>query len=140
MAKQQMSYFKNWWYQKFKILGELTYNYSDVITTLYNGNKIKQIELGADKNKIKIIPNGINPEKLKIHDDEKIEEIYTKPEGKVLIGLVGRVVPIKDIKTFIKSISYIIQNNKNIQVLIMGPTDEDEDYYEECLTLVKLLR
>jgi len=139
MAKQQMSYFKNWWYQKFKILGELTYNYSDVITTLYNGNKTKQIELGADKDKIRIIPNGINPEKLKIHDDEKIDDIYTKPDGKVLIGLVGRVVPIKDIKTFIKSISFIVQNNENIQVLIMGPTDEDEDYYEECLTLVKLL-
>lgn len=141
MAKKQMSYFKNWWYQKFKILGELTYSYSDTITTLYNGNREKQIQLGADNRKIKIIPNGINPEKLKINPSEIIDETqtYNKPDDKIIIGLVGRIVPIKDIKTFIKSIAYVTQTFTDIEVLIMGPIDEDEEYFEECETLVKLL-
>lgn len=137
-ATHELSYFKNWWYNIFKILGELTYERADTITTLFNGNRDKQIELGAPANKIHIIPNGINKNKLLLSPHEK-KNIYQKPQDKIVIGLIGRVVPIKDIKTFIKSVSYLLSFTKNIQILIMGPTDEDEDYYNDCITLVKLL-
>ncbi len=138
-AKKKMSYFKDWWYQKFKVLGELTYNHSDKITTLYNGNKQKQIQLGAEEKRIEIIPNGINYKKLQYEEDDPNRNLYKKPDDTFIIGLVGRVVPIKDIKTFIKSIAYISKKIPNIEVLIMGPTDEDEEYFEECKTLIKLL-
>lgn len=137
-AKQKLSYFKNWWYSMFKNLGELCYDRADTITTLYEGNVKKQIELGAPARKIHIIPNGINSNKLKRPPNTE-DKIYKKPEGKIVIGLVGRVVPIKDIKTFIKSISYLLSYTKDIHVLIMGPTDEDEEYYKDCVTLAKLL-
>ena len=135
-AQKQLSYFKNWWMNKFISLGSMTYKYADEITTLYNGNQLKQVQLGADNNKITIIPNGINNQKL-IKNVEKAN-IYAKKK-KVTIALVGRVVPIKDIKTFIKAISFLIHHFQDFEVLILGPVDEDESYYEECQTLVKLL-
>lgn len=137
-ASHELSYFKSWWYNIFKILGELTYESSDTITTLFNGNKEKQIQLGAPPRKIQIVPNGINKNKLQLKPKEK-NSIYKKPNNKLVIGLVGRVVPIKDIKTFIKSISYLLSYTKDIHVLIMGPIDEDEEYYNDCITLIRLL-
>jgi hypothetical protein len=38
IAKSKMSYFKEWWMNKFIKLGELAYDHADVITTLYKGN------------------------------------------------------------------------------------------------------
>ena len=50
------SFFKNWWINIFTKIGELSYHYSDDITSLFIGNANKQISLGAAKEKISIIP------------------------------------------------------------------------------------
>ena len=55
------------------------------------------------------------------------------------IGLIGRVVPIKDVKTFIRAISLLRQTMPDLRAYIIGPTDEDRQYYAECVTLVELL-
>lgn len=127
-----LPYFKRWWYHLFEVFGETSYQYADVITTLFGGNVEKQIELGAPFEKISIISNGIKPPV----DFVKAPNISDK---KVTIALVGRIVMIKDIKTFIKAVSYIKQKVDNFEVLIIGPTEEEEAYFEECETLVEIL-
>ena len=47
-------------------------------------------------------------------------------------------MPIKDIKMFIKSIAYINSLHSDFHVSIIGPTDEDPEYYEQCLKLIDL--
>ncbi len=135
VAEEGLSYFKKWWYNLFYVFGKLTYNYANSITTLYEGNKKKQIELGADPDKIIIIPNGIKEEKIK--EGHITQNLGDRPEK--IIALVGRVVPIKDIKMFIKAVAYIYQYEKNFKALILGPTNEDEDYFQDCQTLSNLL-
>lgn len=135
-ARRKMSFFKDWWMNKFINLGDMAYTQADDITTLYEGNKQKQINHGANEEKITIIPNGIN--KNKLTKDIASEHIYKK-QAKISIALIGRVVPIKDIKTFIKSISYLNHYFSDYEVVILGPTDEDTAYFEECETLVKIL-
>ena len=53
------------------------------------------------------------------------------------MGLVGRVVPIKDIKTFITAAKIIAEAVPEARFYCIGPTDEDEAYYEDCRLLVK---
>lgn len=54
------------------------------------------------------------------------------------VGFVGRVVPIKDVKTFITACQSIYSEFKEVEFYIMGPTDEDEEYYQECVLLTKM--
>ncbi|MBK24381.1 MAG: group 1 glycosyl transferase [Halobacteriovorax sp.] len=132
-AKKNLSYFKEWWIKTFHFFSKVAYHHADVITTLYQGNKERQIGYGAKRSKIELIPNGI-----RVEDFTEIKDSSEKNEKKA-IALVGRVVPIKDIKTFIKSISYVKSKTKDFVAYIMGPTDEDEDYFEDCKRLVGLL-
>jgi glycosyltransferase involved in cell wall biosynthesis len=131
-AKMGQSHFKEWWIKLFHFMGHLAYDYADIITTLYDGNLQKQVKYGADPEKIEIIANGIDVEKFKNIEVNRCSEKFT-------IALVGRVVPIKDIKTFIKSIGFVRNHLPNIEVLIMGPEDEDPEYAVECHQLTELL-
>jgi len=131
-AKGSLSIFKEWWVKLFHFMGSVAYENADLITTIYEGNKLKQIKYGANEDKIEVIPNGI--------DFNVFSNIQRRKELDIdyHIALVGRVVPIKDIKTFIKSISGLKRKlgSKKLKVSILGPYDEDVEYYEECRKLV----
>ena len=45
-------------------------------------------------------------------------------------------MPIKDIKTFIRAIKEVQSNMPNIEGWIIGPYEEDPQYYKECQLLV----
>lgn len=130
-AEKDMSFFKMWWIHMFRIMSRLAYKYSDQIFTLYEGNKLKQKIEGADADKIKIIPNGI--------DVDDFSEVEVKKRSGPNIALIGRVVPIKDIKTFIFASQIIAEKFPDANIYIIGPTDEEEEYFEECKNLVESL-
>jgi glycosyltransferase involved in cell wall biosynthesis len=48
------------------------------------------------------------------------------------VALVGRVVPIKDIKTYLQAMRVLRDQVPGLNALVLGPTDEQPDYYEEC--------
>jgi len=136
--QRELGAFQKLWINLFSSLGNLAYQEAEKIYSLYEGNRQLAIADGADPNKISIIPNGINIEKfsklrpLNIQNREKTEPFK--------IGFVGRVVPIKDVKTFIRACKIVTFHLPNVQFYIMGPTSEDKDYYKECLDLIDLLR
>jgi glycosyltransferase involved in cell wall biosynthesis len=49
------------------------------------------------------------------------------------------VVPIKDIKTFIRAMLTVVRRMPDAQAWIAGPEDEDESYANECRALVDSL-
>jgi glycosyltransferase involved in cell wall biosynthesis len=132
IARRQLPIFKDWWIKVFEFLSLLAYEEADVITTLYDGNREKQIAYGARPEKIRIIPNGVDYPHFSKPIAKVKDDVFT-------IGFVGRVVPIKDVKTFIKSIAFVKGHSKKIRVLIVGPTEEDEAYFHDCEQLVELL-
>ncbi len=124
---------KKLWINMFIGLGRITYDSSEKIITLYKGNQDDQLKFGAQKEKCMIIPNGISPERFEIK-----REVVSK--GPVYhVGFVGRVVPIKDIKTLIRSARLVVDRLPGCEFLILGPTDEDEEYFLECKSLVEIL-
>ena len=56
------------------------------------------------------------------------------------MGLVGRVVPIKDIKTFISACRITADLIPDSHFYCIGPTDEDPGYFEDCRMLVENLK
>ncbi|WP_134686528.1 GT4 family glycosyltransferase PelF [Brevibacillus migulae] len=126
-------YFKDLWIRYFYGLSRCAYGYADHVVSLFNRNKEIQMELGCEESLIKIIPNGI-----------KINEYTALPakeenDSTLHIGAIVRVVPIKDIKTMIQSFARVKKEIQEAKFTIMGPVDEDPEYYQECLELVKLL-
>lgn len=126
-------YFKDMWIQYFYRLSTCAYENADRVTTLFGRNKEIEIELGCDGKKIEIIPNGVEFKNYMGLDQ-------TKPSNQIYIGAIIRVVPIKDIKTMIQSFALIKEEVPNAVFFIMGSYEEDEEYYEECLQLVKSLK
>lgn len=136
-ATANMGFFRQFWIQMFMIMSKLSYMAADHVTTLYSGNLDMQVEHGCALEKLQIIPNGIDVDGYKevIKAKKKIKQNETN--RKFTIGFVGRVTPIKDVKTFLRAVKVIAQKHP-IHVLIMGPVDEDPEYVEECKILVDM--
>lgn len=123
--------FKGIWVDYFYFLSRVAYDYSDIIISLFEYNKELQIEGFAEREKCIVVPNGINTKIYSTIDKEK--------RDKFIVGSILRVVPIKDVKMMLKAFKVVIEKIKNIQFYLVGSTDEDEEYYHECLDLSKQL-
>ena len=121
------------WIRMFEGLGRLAYAAADPIISLYPQNQARQIGGGALAERTRIIPNGVDVARfapLRLQRPERAPHV---------LGLLGRVVPIKDIKTFIRTIHVLRADIADVQGWIIGPQDEDAPYVEECMELVRML-
>jgi glycosyltransferase involved in cell wall biosynthesis len=80
-----------------------------------------------------VIPNGIDLVRF-----TPLRSKRAKEAPKVL-GLLGRVVPIKDIKTFIRTMRIVCTAMPDAEGWLIGPEDEDKNYARECHDLVASL-
>lgn len=128
-----VGYFRELWIKFFEHLGKFCYKSSTIITTLYEANRQRQIEDGASPQKTRVIPNGIDIERFR---PLRSQRSHTIPH---VVCLIGRVVPIKDVKTFIRSLRIIVSHIPDIQGWIAGPQEEDPTYVQECYNLIESL-
>ncbi len=126
-------YLKDIWIKYFYSISKCAYSFADVVISLYDGNRKIQIELGCDEKKAMVIPNGINCDSFRNLDTVK----DGADAGGFNIGAVIRLVPIKDVKTIIQGFSMAYEELENAKLYIMGPSDEDESYSQECRALVE---
>ncbi|WP_460451288.1 GT4 family glycosyltransferase PelF [Alsobacter sp. SYSU BS001988] len=120
------------WIDAFIGYSHACYEACTSITTLYTGNQALQLRDGADPAKLKIIPNGIDYDGLSAIPKSTEERPPT-------VALIGRVVPIKDVKTYIRAAALLRDMVPNVRVLLLGPTEEDPEYFKECSDMVKYL-
>ena len=125
-------YQRDMWIKTYNMISSICYQSADGITALFEENRQKQLELGAPKERTLVIPNGI--------DVERFSSVVKVKKPGFHVGLVGRVVPIKDIKTFITTAKIILDEIPEAVFYAIGPTDEDPDYYEDCRALVNSLK
>ena len=125
----EIAYFRQMWMRFFEGIGKICYDASDAIIALFEGNRRRQIEDGADPARTSNIPNGIDIER---YGALRAQRPQTTPP---VVALIGRVVPIKDVMTFIRSIRTVVNRLPNAEAWIIGPEDEDADYAQECRNL-----
>ncbi len=125
--------FRQTWIRFFESLGKMTYDAADPIIALYEGNRARQIKDGAPKERTRVVPNGIDLERM-----SKLRE-KRGPAIPKTVGLIGRVVPIKDIKTFLRAMRAVCTMLPDATGFIAGPDDEDASYAVECRELAESL-
>ncbi len=123
---EEYNYIKRMWVNFFDKIGVFCYHRANHILSLFSGAQKIQINFGADENRTMVIPNGVDVDTLKATMSNRLE--IPKP----IVTLIGRVVPIKDIKTFIRAIKIASQSVPNIEGWIVGAVEEDSEYVMEC--------
>jgi polysaccharide biosynthesis protein PelF len=129
----QLGYFREMWIRQFEHLGKLCYQAADKIIALYETNRLRQITDGAPAERTMNVANGINLARLAALRAKRPKKI---PQT---LCLIGRVVPIKDIKTFIRAMRTVVQALPEAEAWIAGPEDEDKAYAQECHAIVASL-
>jgi polysaccharide biosynthesis protein PelF len=120
------------WLSAFQSFSRVSYAVADVITTQYRANQSFQRDDGAPSNKLRIIPNGIDVAKFSAIPRNDLPRRPT-------VLMLGRIVPIKDIRTFIISIALLRDLVPNVLAVLIGPEDEDPEYAAGCRQLVQQL-
>ncbi len=131
-----LSVLKKMWINLFTFLGHISYGAAERIIALYEGNTRLQVEYGAAADRLEIIPNGIDPTAYDVTRETRKRRREETEDDRVIIGFMGRIVPIKDVKTLIRSAYHVIRRCPNAHFLLAGPTEEDEEYFESCQELI----
>ncbi len=129
----EISYFRDLWIRFFETLGRFCYDAAGQIVSLYDGVRQRQISDGALPEKISVVPNGI--------DVARFAPLRsTRPaETPKVLALLGRVVPIKDIKTYIRAVRILVSHIPDLEGWVVGPDGEDPEYAAECRALAQSL-
>ena len=125
-----MSSYKKLWTEFFYFISTGVYKTADDIVTLFHRNHEIQLELGAKPERSSIIPNGIEP------TNYTMQKVVP---GRMNVASILRVVPIKDVLTLIRSFKLVHNEIPQAKLYLIGPTDEDEDYFDQCQDLVSIL-
>ncbi len=123
---EEYNYIKRMWVNFFDKIGVFSYNRSNYVLSLFSGAQKIQVNFGADENRTMVIPNGVDVDGL------KATMVNREETPRPIITLIGRVVPIKDIKTFIRAIKIAQQTIPDVEGWIVGAVDEDIEYVNEC--------
>ena len=121
------------WLAAFTGFSRIAYALSDVITTQYRANQEYQRSDGAPEHKLRLIPNGIDVDLY-----ARVSRC-TDPRPPTVL-MIGRIVPIKDTRTFIVAVSLLKKELvPNVVAILIGPEEEDPSYAEGCRQLVAQL-
>ena len=129
---------KRLWINTFSSYSRACYEACSHIITLFEGNHPLQVEDGASEERLSVIPNGIDLPRY-----AGITREPGRPEGgdrRPAIALIGRVVPIKDVKTYIRACALLVRHVPDVLCYILGPMEEDPAYAASCQALVRQLR
>jgi glycosyltransferase involved in cell wall biosynthesis len=122
--------FRTLWISFFNLISKFCYSSASRVTSLFEDASNIQQEMGCPPDKCDIVANGIHVERFASVPSKE-------PDDWIDIGAIVRIAAIKDIKTLIYAFSNLKHEMPNVRLHIIGPV-EDEDYYQECLALIKL--
>ncbi|VVD74177.1 glycosyl transferase family 1 [Pandoraea capi] len=131
----RVGYFQNLWMRFFEAIGRVCYDTADDIVSLYEGSRQRQIADGAPAHKTRSIANGVDIARFAALRATHRERADIPP----VVALIGRVVPVKDIKTFLRAVFLAYRARPDVQGWIVGPDTEDRAYAQECRDLAASL-
>ena len=121
---------RDMWIHAFEAYARTCYEACDQVITLYEDNQKVQQLLGAAPGRCRVIANGINVERF-------ARLARAADTDRPTMALIGRVVPIKDVKAYIAAAKILQEQVPNLRAWVMGPVDEDPEYTAECRQLVR---
>ncbi|MFK5949185.1 MAG: GT4 family glycosyltransferase PelF [Methylococcales bacterium] len=132
-SNSEFSYLRHLWIRFFESIGRTVYEVADPVIAISEGNKQRQIADGAATEKTRVIANAIN---LTLLQQQRCKRPDTSP---LVIGFIGRVVPIKDVKTFIRAMRNVCTELPKVEAWIIGGEEEDPEYAQSCRDMINSL-
>jgi glycosyltransferase involved in cell wall biosynthesis len=130
LAKQDITpSVKNQILNYYKSMVMTCYEQADLLIPVCQDHANKEVELGVDPKKIRVVINGI--------DSDKFTPGGTKKPGTPMVGCFARVVPVKDQMTLLKAGKTIL-GECDADFVFAGEI-QDAEYYKECQDLVQKL-
>ncbi len=120
---------RDMWVRAFEAYARTCYEGCTEVITLYEDNQQAQRLLGAAPGNLRVIANGIDLKRF-----ANLQPALA--DARPTVALIGRVVPIKDVKSFITAAAILRQRVPGLAAVVIGPTDEDPKYFAECAALV----
>lgn len=100
---------------------------ADEVLPVAEFNKRWEVALATDPAKIRVVYNGVDPQ---------THRPAPYPEGRPTLVSVGRIDPLKDLKTMIRAAAIVREERPDVLVDLYGPVPNgNEGYYEELLAL-----
>ena len=99
---------------------------SDVIIAISNQQKKELVDdfRIAPENKFRVIPLGLDLDKFSTNQETKRKKFRTEfnvSDDEIAIGIIGRLVPVKNHYLFIKAIAHVLHtSSKKIKAFIVG--------------------
>ena len=102
-------------------------------------NELSEVHKICKKEKIKVVPLGFDLSKFQENVEEKrksFRTFYNIEDDEIAIGIIGRLVPIKNHQLFIDSINEIQhKTSKKIRAFIIGDGEEKVNLISYCENL-----
>lgn len=103
------------------------YGAANLITSVCSVNRRAQIAAGAAPGRTRLVPNPAPPLSAAAPCDSA--------DGPFQVGLVGRVVAIKDIATFLRAAAIVAAERADCRFVVIGPLDHEPEYAQCCRQL-----
>jgi sugar transferase (PEP-CTERM/EpsH1 system associated) len=112
-----------------RTLCRVFYGMADAVFTVTNDLRTyhaKQSWLSIDR--FRVIENGVDTQRFSLCPGAAvaIRRELGIPQDRLVIGSVGRLVPIKDYPTLLRAVETLIRNGKNLHLLLVGAGPELE--------------
>ncbi len=113
--------------------------FADLIIANSHAGQAYHLAHGFSANKMIVIPNGIDTERFKpdLEARAKVRAEWGIPKETILIGLVGRLDPMKDHPTFLRAAALLSEERQNVRFVCIGYGQEN--YAQELYQLTNEL-
>jgi glycosyltransferase involved in cell wall biosynthesis len=101
--------------------------FTDLIVVNSHAGKDYYLSQGYASDKMVVISNGIDTERFQPDSEagEKVRAEWGISENTILIGLVGRLDPMKDHPTFLKAVALLCKERKDVRFVCVGVGEEN---------------
>jgi len=115
--------------QRYDHLTRFTYRMEAVALGIANivisnsvAGKNVAMEKGVSGKKIRVIPNGIDVDRFDYNPEgrRKLRDLWSVADHEILVGIVGRLDPLKDHHTFLRAASRVAAKRQDVRFLVMG--------------------
>jgi polysaccharide biosynthesis protein PelF len=118
------SFFVRWFfYRLVRSVVELNYHFADQISPVCAYNARWEEHLGASPDRIKVMYNGVDPQKF--HRCER------EPNARPLVATMGLIYPLKGQLDLISAASLLKLKYSNVEVRLYGNAS-DQGYFDAC--------
>lgn len=128
LRRQVKSFFARWFlYQVVENVVELNYYFADLVVPVCAYNSRWEKHLGVPQSRIKVIFNGVDPEKFRPYRQENSQ--------RARVSSVGHIYPLKGQLDLIDAAAMLRPKFDNLEVRFYG-TPVDREYFDSCLCRV----